>query len=185
MSEDALKRLFEAEISGIDLSGNGVVVVPDKLFVYRAGAKNKFLSNAPIKNVFRGTSSLIRGVFFAKPEYENVGEVLEEIKKRGGRTTFSTVSKVLKTLEEELIIGKGEKIRLLDAKKLLAALARKLSPTGCAPPSARKSRRFASRVKTNIEKRRIEKSFICAKRSGKIRRDAFGRGGGKNLHQIN
>ena len=122
LSEDALKRLFEAEISGIDLSGNGVVVVPDKLFVYRAGAKNKFLSNAPIKNVFRGTSSLIPRVFFSKPEYENVGEVLEEIKKRGGRTTFSTVSKVLKTLEEELIIEKGEKIGLLDGKKLLTAL---------------------------------------------------------------
>lgn len=122
LSEDALKRLFEAEISGIDLSGNGVVVVPDKLFVYRAGAKNKFLSNAPIKNVFRGTSSLIPRVFFSKREYENVGEVLEEIKRRGGRTTISTVSKVLKSLEEELIIGKGEKIRLLDGKKLLAAL---------------------------------------------------------------
>lgn len=68
LSEDALKRLFEAEISGIDLSGNGIVVVPDELFVYRAGAKNKFLSNAPIKNVFRGTSSLILRVFFSKPE---------------------------------------------------------------------------------------------------------------------
>ena len=122
LSEDALQRLLEAEISGIDLSGNGVVIVPDKLFVYRAGAKNKFLSSAPIKNVFRGTSSLCARVFFSKPEYKNVGEVLEEVTMRGGRTTFSTVSKVLKTLEEELIIGKGEKIRLLDAKKLLAEL---------------------------------------------------------------
>lgn len=122
LNERALERLAEAEISGIDLSGNGVVVVPNKLFVYRAGAKNKFLSNAPIKNVFRGTSSLIARVFFAKPEYENVGEVLDEVTSRGGKTTFSTVSKVLKTLEEELIIGKGKKIRLLDAKKLLDAL---------------------------------------------------------------
>jgi len=122
LNERTLQRLAEAEISGIDLSGNGVIVVPDKLFVYRAGAKNKFLSNATIKNVFRGTSSLVARVFFTKPEYENVGEVLEEIKTRGGKTTFSTVSKVLKTLEEELIIGKGEKIRLLDAKKLLDAL---------------------------------------------------------------
>ncbi len=122
LSEDALNRLAEAEISGIDLSGNGVVVVQNRLFVYRAGAKNKFLSSAPIKNVFRGTSSLCARVFISKPEYKNVGEVLEEVTIRGGKTTFSTVSKVLKTLEEELIIGKGEKIRLLDAKKLLAEL---------------------------------------------------------------
>lgn len=122
LNEKTLERLLEAEISGIDLSGNGVVIVPDKLFVYRAGAKNKFLSTAPIKNVFRGTSSLVARVLLAKPEYENVGEVLDEITTRGGRTTFSTVSKVLKTLEEELIVGRGEKIRLIDARKLLDAL---------------------------------------------------------------
>jgi hypothetical protein len=122
LSEKTLNRLAEAEISGIDLSGNGVVIVPDKLFIYRTGEKNKFLSSAPIKNIFRGTSSLAARVFFARPEYENVGEVLEEITRRGGRTTFSTVSKVLKTLEEELIISKGERISLLDAKKLLDLL---------------------------------------------------------------
>lgn len=124
LSEQTLSRLAEAEISGLDLSGNGVVVVPGKLFVYRSGAKNKYLSNAPIKNVFRGTSSLAARVFFAMAEYENVGEVLEEITKRGGRTTLPTVSKVLKVLEEELLIAKGEKVRLLDAKKLLEKLVK-------------------------------------------------------------
>lgn len=122
LNEKTLNRLAEVEISGIDLSGNGVVVVPDKLFIYRTGEKNKFLSNAPIKNIFRGTSSLVARVFFAKPEYENVGEVLEEITRRGGCTTFSTVSKVLKTLEEELLIGRSEKIRLIDGRKLLDLL---------------------------------------------------------------
>lgn len=122
LNEKTLNRLAEAEISGIDLSGNGVVVVPDKLFIYRTGEKNKFLSNAPIKNIFRGTSSLVARVFFAKQEYENVGEVLEEITRRGGRTTFSTVSKVLKTLEEELLIARSEKIRLVDGRKLLDLL---------------------------------------------------------------
>lgn len=122
LSEQTLNRLAEAEISGLDLSGNGVVVIPGKLFVYRAGAKNKFLSNAPIKNVFRGTSSLVARVFFNKPEYKNVGEILNEITTRGGKTTFPTVSKVLKALEEELLIAKGEKVRLLDAKKLLDLL---------------------------------------------------------------
>lgn len=122
LNEKTLNRLAEAEISGIDLSGNGVVVVPDRLFIYRTGEKNKFLSNAPIKNIFRGTSSLVARVFFAKQEYENVGEVLEEITRRGGKTTFSTVSKVLKTLEEELLIGRSEKIRLIDGRKLLDLL---------------------------------------------------------------
>ncbi|HEX8250847.1 MAG TPA: hypothetical protein VF599_21920 [Pyrinomonadaceae bacterium] len=128
LSEKTLNRLTEAEISGIDLSGNGVVVIPDRLFVYRTGEKNKFLSNAPIKNIFRGTSSLVARVFFAKPEYEGVGEVLEEITKRGGRTTFSTVSKVLKALEEELLVSKNEKIKLVEAKKLLDSLLKNYRP---------------------------------------------------------
>lgn len=124
LSEQTLNRLAEAEISGIDLSGNGVVVIPGKLFVYRAGAKNKFLSNALIKNVFRGTSSLVARVFFNKPKYKNVGEILSEITTREGFTTLPTVSKVLKALEEELLITKGEKVRLLDAKKLLDLLVK-------------------------------------------------------------
>lgn len=128
LSEQTLNRLADSEISGIDLSGNGVVVIPGKLFVFRTGGKNRFLSNAPIKNVFRGTSSLVARVFFTKPEYENVGEILNEITKRGGKTTFPTVSKVLKTLEEELLIRKGEKIRLLDGKKLLQCLQKNYRP---------------------------------------------------------
>ncbi|MEP6904083.1 MAG: hypothetical protein ABJA66_20355 [Actinomycetota bacterium] len=124
LSEQTLNRLADSEISGIDLSGNGVVVIPGKLFVYRTGEKNKFLSNAPIKNVFRGTSSLIAKVFFNQPEYENIGEILNEITKRGGKTTFPTVSKVLKTLEEELLVSKTEMVRLLDAKKLLEKLVK-------------------------------------------------------------
>jgi hypothetical protein len=122
LSEKTLNRLAEAEISGIDLSGNGVIVIPDRLFVYRTGEKNKFLSSVPIKNVFRGTSSLVSRVFFSKPEYENVGQILNEVTARGGKITFPTVSKVLKTLEEELLVSKTETVRLLDAKKLLDLL---------------------------------------------------------------
>lgn len=122
LSEDKLERLAEAEISGIDLSGNGLVIVPGELFVYRSGEKNKFPSNAPIKNVFRGTSSIIPRVFFAQSEYKSVSEVLEEITSRSGKTTIATVSKVLKTLEENLLISRKETVRLIDGRNLLQNL---------------------------------------------------------------
>ncbi len=158
LSEQTLNRLAEAEISGIDLSGNGIVVIPGKLFVYRAGAKNKFLSNAPIKNVFRGTSSLVARVFFNKPEYENVSEILNEITKREGFTTFPTVSKVLKALEEELLIAKGEKVRLLNAKKLLDLLVknyrrpqmRRTLTVKCADMSAALEKMWENAQKKNV-----------------------------------
>lgn len=122
LSEKRLADLIEEKISGLDLSGNGVIYIPGKIFIYRSGAENKFPSNAPIKNVFRGVSSLVGRVFFAKQEYGTVGEVLDEIKERSGDTTFGTVSKVLKALEEELIISRNEGIRLIDGRRLLQNL---------------------------------------------------------------
>lgn len=124
LSEDRLERLLKEKVSGLDLSGNGLIYVPGKIFVYRSGAKNKFPSNAPIKNVFYGTSSLIGRVFLVKPEFGAVGEVLEEISERSGETTYPTVSKVLKSLEEDLIISRsGDTIRLIDGRRLLKNLS--------------------------------------------------------------
>lgn len=122
LNEESLTKLASERISGIDLSGNGLVIVPGELFVYRFGAKNKFPSNTPIKNVFRGVSSIVPRVFLSKSEYTSVNEVLDEITERSGKTTLGTVSKVLKTLEEELIISRKEGIRLIDAKGLLKNL---------------------------------------------------------------
>ncbi len=122
LSEERLERLAAENISGLDLSGNGSIIVPGKLFVYRYGGKNKFPSNAPIKNVYRGTSSIIPRVFFAQPEFQSVTEVLEEITTRSGKTTIATVSKVLKTLEEELLISRKEGVRLMDGRSLLKNL---------------------------------------------------------------
>ena len=122
LNEVSLMKLADQNISGIDLSGNGLVIVPGKLFVYRFGEKNKFPSSAPIKNVFRGVSSIVSRVLFTKPEFENATEILDEITERSGKTSLATVSKVLKTLEEDLIISRKDKIRLIDAKLLLKNL---------------------------------------------------------------
>jgi hypothetical protein len=123
LSEATLNLLIEREVSGIDLSGNGAVIVPGKIFVYRSGGKNKYPSNAPIKNVFSGISSIVARSFLLNPEYESVGAVVEEITRRGTRVSFSTVSKVLKTLEEELLVSRQTGIKLIDGKNLLKAIA--------------------------------------------------------------
>lgn len=122
LSEGALDRLAEEGVSGIDLSGNGLVVVPGEWFVRSTGAKNRFRSGAPIKNVYRGASSLVARVFFARPVFSSVQEVLDEIRRRGGRVTLSTVSKALKGLEEDLVVGRGKTIRLLQPGRMLDLL---------------------------------------------------------------
>jgi DNA-binding transcriptional ArsR family regulator len=60
-----------------------------------------------------------------RPCFGSVNEIYEEIKRRGGEITLPTVSKALKALEEELLVGRDDEgIRLLDAGRLLDLLAR-------------------------------------------------------------
>ena len=113
LNEENLQRLIEAEISGIDLCGNGVIIA-NEWFIYRSGAKNKFPAKSAIKNIYRGASSLIGRTLLLKNEFENASGILSEIEKRGGKTTLPTVSKVLKELENELIVNKSDGVKLIN-----------------------------------------------------------------------
>ncbi len=128
---DARLAELEAEgVSGIDLCGNGVVVIPNELLVYRTGKPNRFRAEAEIKNVFRGSSSLVARVFLLVPKFGSVREAEREIESRGGGVVLATVSKVYKTLEGLLVIEntrvKGtaaRQLKLLQPEKLLDLLA--------------------------------------------------------------
>lgn len=122
LSPRALDRLREEKISGIDLSGNCHIVVPGEWFIRSTGAKNRYPAGAAIKNVYRGTSSLVARVFFARSAFPSVQDVLNEILSRGGTITLSTVSKALKGLEEDLLVGREEIIRVLQPGRLLEML---------------------------------------------------------------
>ncbi len=118
----SLERLIAAGVSGLDLCGNGVINVPGQWFVFRTGEKNKFPNSQPIKNIYRGTSSIVARVFLLRPNYNSVSQVLEEIIKRKGEVTLSTVSKVLRGLQEDLLISRNGDIRLLQTDRLLEQL---------------------------------------------------------------
>jgi hypothetical protein len=122
LSPRALDRLREEKVSGIDLSGNYLIVVPGEWFIRSTGAKNRYPAGASIKNVYRGASSLVARVFFAQSAFHSVQGVLEEILSRGGKLTLPTVSKALKGLEEDLLVGRGEVIRVLQPDRLLEVL---------------------------------------------------------------
>lgn len=123
LSEAHLKELQARRISGIDLCGNGIVTVPGKLFVARNGAPNRFTTSVPIKNIYRRNSALVGRVFLLHPAFENVSAIYKEISRRGGTVSKGTVSRVLKVLEEDLIVNRSETgIRLLQPNKLLDAL---------------------------------------------------------------
>ncbi|MCX6091051.1 MAG: hypothetical protein NTX88_11910 [Candidatus Atribacteria bacterium] len=136
LSEQQLRELERQKISGIDLCGNGVVIVPGRFAVFRSGERNRFPSSASIKNIYRKNSSMVGRVFLARSGYDTVQEICAEINRRnmlvkcGDKRpmSLSTVSKSLKTLEEDLIVERKGAIRLLQADKLLEKLSENYSP---------------------------------------------------------
>jgi len=130
LGERQLQQLELEGISGIDMCGNGVVAAPGSFAVFRSGEKNRFSSSAPIKNIYRKNSSMVGRVLLVRSGYETVQEICAEINRRNMLVTLwnnrpmslSTVSKSLKTLEEDLIVERKGIIRLLQPEKLLEKL---------------------------------------------------------------
>jgi len=116
-----LDRLVDEGVSGMDLSGNYAVVVPGRWLVIRSGYKNKYPSNAPIKNVYRGKSSLVARALMLRGEFGSVTAIANELAPFGS-ISLPTVSKVLKSLEEDLIIERNETIRVAQPSRLLENL---------------------------------------------------------------
>jgi hypothetical protein len=130
LSEERVLALEAEGVSGIDLCGNGVVVVPGELLVLRTGAPNRYRWEGTIKNVYRKNSSIVARVFLLVPRFDSVKATLEEIRRRGGDVTMATVSKVCKSLESDLVIERergdapvARRLRLLQPGKLLDLLA--------------------------------------------------------------
>jgi hypothetical protein len=136
LSDEQLMELEREGISGIDLCGNGVVIVPGKFSVYRYGGKNCFPSSALIKNIYRKNSSMVGRVFLARASYKTVQEIRGEVNRRNMLVnrwdkipmSLSTVSKSLNILVNDLIIERNTGIRLLQADKLLEKLSENYLP---------------------------------------------------------
>lgn len=144
LRESQLYELEEENISGIDLCGNGYVIVPKQFAVFRTGQPNKFPTYAPIKNIYRRNTSMVARAFLTKPHYASVQEVHDVVNRKNLLVAhwhqtpigLSTVSKALRGLEDDLIIDRSNGIRLIQADKLLEELKENYRP----PRLARKLR---------------------------------------------
>ena len=132
LSEERLTELEQAQVSGIDLCGNGIVSIPGRILVYRTGNKNLYPASRPVSNPFLGKSGIVGRVFLSvehsavldQPDSTALGEIHEAIRKGGVNISISQVSKTVAALEEERILGsQGRAIYLLDPDRLMAELA--------------------------------------------------------------
>ena len=142
LSEEALRLLETEQVSGIDLSGNGIVVTPE-MAVWRSGQPNRFKSSQPIRNIYRGVSSLVAQSFLLRAEFGSLIELQtfaqERLAQQGGeetqgRLTKGTISKVVQALDEEkIVLRERGKLRLLSPGILMEHLQ-----TNYQKPSGRK-----------------------------------------------
>lgn len=130
LSEKSLQFLESEKVSGIDLSGNGTIFTP-VIAVRRSGMPNQFREAAPIRNIFKGNSSLIARCFLLRSEYSSSTDLqsfaasLFYGKMNRAESIFAkgTVSKVTQALIEEKIISRSAcGLRLTDPKMLLYQL---------------------------------------------------------------
>lgn len=159
LSPERLEELEANAVSGIDLCGNGIVIIPGELLVVRTGKSNQYPSSRPIQNVYQGASSLVARAFLAEwlydnelsetknLEYDSVQSIRDKMSEYGGSVSLGTVSKVLKALEDDLIIRRdGRRSELLDPNELLDRLAANYKP-----PQAQRRKKY--RYKKNIRTR--------------------------------
>jgi hypothetical protein len=132
LREDDLRRLETREASGVDMCGNGILIAPD-FRIWRSGAPNRFKDTRPIRNPYRGDSSIFARCFLLRQEFESLKELQTFARQRtfGNNRredmalSLATASKVVTTLEEELVVSKqGNAIRLTDARRLMDLLRR-------------------------------------------------------------
>ena len=129
LSEQRTADLELHGVSGIDLCGNGLVLVPGQVMLRRTGRPNRFPESGRSKFAYRGVTSLVSRAFLRRTQYSSVGEIRDEIGAGGCAVALSTVSKALSRMSEDLIVERSDgMIRLIQPDKLLDALLASHTP---------------------------------------------------------
>ncbi len=136
LSEEALLRLNDAEVSGIDRCGNCVLLGPS-MAIWRSGAANRFRESRPIRNPYSGDSSIITRCLLLRRRFGSLDELrrfalsMLPLDRLGNENLLQigTVSKVVRALQEELITTRDpDGIHLTDPRRLLDRLREQYRP---------------------------------------------------------
>ncbi len=129
LAPDRLTYLTGLGVSGVDLCGNGVIIIPERIYVVRSGQPNKYRDSRPLNNPYRGRSSLVARTLLSEPSWPSLSKMLHRINSEGTDLSLAQASKAIRALEEELIVRKvGGTIKLQDPARLLDKLGSEWSP---------------------------------------------------------
>jgi len=151
----ALDELVREKMSGLDLCGNGVLFAPRAWCAYRSGEKNLYPETVPVRSPYRGDQSLVARALLTREEFRTQTEIVEYLGEYG--IVASTVSKVLRALEEDLIVSRKPIIRLERRDELIDRLRENFTPL-----KARSAKRLRVEL-TNPTKERLADNASRAK----------------------
>jgi hypothetical protein len=120
LSPQALAELEAAGVSGVDLCGNGLVIVPGRLYVQRSGQPNRFPQSRPLNNPYRGRSAMVARMLLAKPTWPSLNALAAAIRAAGCDLSLPQASKAIRALADDLMVAKdGRGIRQIAPLALL------------------------------------------------------------------
>ncbi len=121
------------DINFLDLSGNLFIKIPGKVMIQRLGQPNKFPVKQILRNPFWGASSRVLRVLLQYPKrIWSVSEIEEELLKESEiqkvdfKLSLASISKTIRSLDEELLIRRDQReILVPEPKQLLFKWAEK------------------------------------------------------------
>ncbi|MDD3544658.1 MAG: hypothetical protein PHG96_04780 [Kiritimatiellae bacterium] len=123
LSPERLAELEKEQVSGVDLCGNGIVMVPNRITVMRTGYPNQYPESRPLNNPYRGRSAMVARMLLSRPRWESLKDLLEAIQQAGAKLSLPQASKAVQALREDMMVSKGDgAIVLRDPLRLLDKL---------------------------------------------------------------
>ena len=125
LSPEWLEKLERQGVSGVDLCGNGVIVVPDRLWIQRSGQPNRYRESRALIDPYRGRSAMVGRALMQRPSWSGLNALAEWTKEQGARLSLSQVSKAVRAMEEDLVVSRAKgSIVVSDPQRLLDQLGR-------------------------------------------------------------
>jgi len=174
LGEKRIERLAEEGVSGLDLCGNGLVLVPGRMILRRSGQPNRYPESRPARFAYRGVTSMVPRVFLRRAEYSSVGQIRDEIESAGGSVALSTVSKALARMADDLIIDRfADRIVLLQPDKLVDALSQSFNPPKPQRTARAKTPLALADFFLRVEETNVRGGRPCAVLSGASSQDRY------------
>lgn len=121
LSPDKLDQLENENVSGVDLCGNGIIIVPRRIYVRRTGQPNKYRESRPLNNPYAGRSALVARMLLERKQWRSLNDLNTAIREAGAELSLPQASKAVRALQDDLIVFKKnglitlqEPLRLLD-----------------------------------------------------------------------